>query len=148
MLFGEHGVIKKAQTSNEKYKIAQAREKLELVLNTDAAVEKRTNPKYNQDDFLDELILSKVLDTKILDNIIITDGYAFELDRSVPKIGEYEVKESELIFPILVLASLRSIITMFFSVFIGRRKQLPKKALVWVSILPTGSLRGRKAISA
>ena len=62
MLFGEHGVIKKAQTSNEKYKIAQAREKLELVLNTDAAVEKRTNPKYNQDDFLDELILSKVFD--------------------------------------------------------------------------------------
>ena len=35
------------------------------------------------------------------DNIIITDGYAFELDRSVPKIGEYKGKESELIFPIL-----------------------------------------------
>ncbi len=29
---------------------------------------------------------------------------------------------------------------MFFSVFIGPRKQLSKKALVWVSILPTGNL--------
>ena len=101
MLFGEHGVIKNAQTSNEKYNIAKAREKLELVLNTDAAVEKRTNPKYNQDDFLDELILSKVSDTKILDDIVITDGYAFKLDRSVPKLGEYIGKESDLVFPTL-----------------------------------------------
>ena len=101
MLFGEHGVIKNAQTSNEKYNIAKAREKLELVLNTDAAVEKRTNPKYNQDDFLDELILSKVSDTKVLDDIVITDGYAFELDRSVPKLGEYIGKESDLVFPTL-----------------------------------------------
>ena len=101
MLFGEHGVIKKAQISDEKYKIAKAREKLELVLNGDVAIEKKTNPKYNQDDFLDALILSKVSDTKVLDDIVITDGYAFELDRSVPKIGEYIGKESELIFPTL-----------------------------------------------
>ena len=41
MLFGEHGVIKKAQISDEKYKIAKAREKIELVLNGDVAIEKR-----------------------------------------------------------------------------------------------------------
>ena len=101
MLFGEHGAIKKAQTSNEKYKIARAREKIELVLNTDVAIEKRTNSKYNQDDLLDELILSKVSDTKVLEDIIITDGYAFELNRSVPKLGEYIGKESDLVFPTL-----------------------------------------------
>ena len=101
MLFGEHGVIKNAQTSNEKYKIAQAREKLELVLNTDAAIEKRINSQYNQDDFLDQLILDKVSDTKVLDDIVITDGYAFELDRDVPKLGEYIGKESDLVFPTL-----------------------------------------------
>jgi len=101
MLFGDHGVIKKAQTSNEKYKIAKAREKLELVLNTDAALEKRINPKYNQDDFLDKLITSKVTNSKIIDNMVIVDGYVFELDRSVPKIGEYIGKEDNLKYPSL-----------------------------------------------
>ena len=105
MLFGEHGVIKKAQTSNEKYKIAKAREKLELVLNTDAALEKRINPKYNQDDFLDKLITAKVTNSKVIDNMAIVDGYVFELDRSVPKIGEYIGKEDNLKYPSLQVAA-------------------------------------------
>ena len=90
-IFGENGMINKSITAEEKTNIAKAREKLELVLNTDVALEKRTNPKYNQDDFLDELILLRIEDAEILkeENIVIVDNQAFELDREVPKIGEY-----------------------------------------------------------
>ena len=100
-LFGENGVINKAQIAEEETNMAKAREKLELVLNTDAALEKRINPKYNQDDFLDKLITSKVTNSKVIDNMAIVDGYVFELDRSVPKIGEYIGKEDNLKYPSL-----------------------------------------------
>jgi len=98
-VFGDNGVFSKASKAKQETAIAVAREKLELVLGTDAKVEKHTNPIYNQDEFLDALILEKIKDSEIMGDIAIVDGYAFSLDRSVPKIGEYIGKKEDLVFP-------------------------------------------------
>lgn len=65
----------------------------------DAKIEKQVNSKYNENEYLDSLILENVKNSKIIGDIAIVDGYAFSLDRSVPKIGEYVGKETELVFP-------------------------------------------------
>ncbi len=101
-LVGENGIITRATKASEEYKIAEAREKLSLVL-LDAGVEKRTNVKYNQDAFLDEFIKTNLEGSKIKGDIAIVDGYAFNLDRSAPKIGEYLGKEEDLVFPDLTV---------------------------------------------
>ncbi len=101
-LTGENGILTRATKAKEEHKIADAREKLSLVL-LDAGIEKRTNIKYNQDAFLDEFITTNLEGSKIRGDIAIVDGYAFELDRSVPKIGQYVGKEKDLIFPDLKL---------------------------------------------
>lgn len=98
LLFSNNGVIKKAQTANTEYMISQAKERLILVL-SGAQIEKQTNYKYNEQDYLDEYILEKVKDVEILGDIVIVDGYAFSLDRSIPKIGEYIGEKEELVFP-------------------------------------------------
>ena len=97
-MFGDNSVFKQAVKAKEETEIAKAREKLEIVLSS-AQVPKRTNPSYNKNEFLDEYIMQKIEDAKISDDIIIVDEYAFELDRSVPKIGEYIGKKEELAFP-------------------------------------------------
>ncbi len=103
-LFGENGIITRAVKAKEEYKIAEAREKLSLVL-LDAGVEKRTNIKYNQDVFLNQFIKDNLEGSKIKGDIAIVDGYAFNLDRSVPKIGEYLGKGEELVFPDLTITT-------------------------------------------
>ena len=97
-MLGDNSVLKQASEAKLKTYIAKAREKIEMVL-SEAKIPKYTDSKYNEDEYLDEFILSRISDTEVLDDIIITDGYAFELDRSVPKIGEYVGKKSELVFP-------------------------------------------------
>ncbi len=101
-LTGENGILTRASKAKEEQKIATAREKLSLVL-IEAGMEKRINMKYNQDAFLDEFIKTNLEGSKIKGDIAIVDGYAFNLDRSVPKIGEYVGEEKELIFPDLKL---------------------------------------------
>ena len=68
-----------------------------------AGLEKKMNPKYNQNEFLDEFILKDISKAKILGDVVVVDGYGFEIDRSVPKIGKYVGKEEELVFPELRL---------------------------------------------
>lgn len=101
-LLGENGIITRATKAREEYKIAEAKEKLSLVL-LDAGIEKRANIKYNQDAFLDQFIKDNLEGSKIRGDIAIVDGYAFNLDRNVPKIGEYLGKEEELVFPDLIV---------------------------------------------
>ena len=98
-IMGESSVFIKANQAKEEVNIAKAREKLELVLVTDATIQKHTNSIYNQDHFLDSLILEKIKSSEIVGDIIIVDDYAFSIDRSVPKIGEYLGKKEELVFP-------------------------------------------------
>ena len=57
---GDNGIFKQATNAKEQTEIAVAREKLEMVLNTNAAIQKHTNPIYNQDEFLDSFILEKI----------------------------------------------------------------------------------------
>ncbi len=98
LLINDGGIFSQAQNAKLKTEGAKAREKLEVIL-ASVQIEKQTNQKYNQDDFLDIYILDKLREAEVVDNIVIVDNYAFELDRSVPKIGKYLGKKEELIFP-------------------------------------------------
>ncbi len=98
LILGDGGLVSRSQKSGEEYKIAGAREKLDITLG-DAQIEKRINKKYNQNEFLDEFITKSLPQVKIQGDIAIVEGYAFEMDRSVPKIGKYIGKEEELVFP-------------------------------------------------
>jgi len=98
-VFSERGIFNRAESAGEKYNEAKAREVLETVLMTDGQMEKHTNPKYNQDDFLDKLIKSEIEGSDVKGDIAIVGGYAYELDRSVPKIGRYLGKAEDLVFP-------------------------------------------------
>ncbi len=95
---GDNSIFKQASQSKLEYQIAKAREKLEVTLGQ-AKIFKHTDKKYNQDDYLDELMKKEIPNIKIADNIVIVDGYAFEIDRNEPKIGEYVGEEKDLVFP-------------------------------------------------
>ena len=88
-LFGENGLITKAQQAKLEQEIATARETLTMVLG-DAFVEKKINPEYNQDEFLDEFIKAREPNVYLEDVAIGLDGHVFGLDRSVPELGEYQ----------------------------------------------------------
>jgi len=99
VLLGENGVIKIARVSREKHEMGDAKEKLLLVL-TDAQIEKRGNKKeYNQDEFLDEFILERMENCEIKDNVVIINGYAFNINRNGLEVGEYVGKEENIVFP-------------------------------------------------
>lgn len=102
LLWGENGIFRQAEEGGLQYKIASAREKLDATL-SNAQMQKRINPKYNKTTFLDAFILEHTPNTKLLGDIVVTDGYAFNLDRETPKVGDYVGKESELVFPDLQL---------------------------------------------
>ena len=97
-MMGENSVFKQAQKSKLEYNIAKAREQLEVALGQ-AKIFKHTDKKYNQDDYLDELMKKEISNIKIADDIVIVDGYAFEIDRNEPKIGQYIGEEKDLVFP-------------------------------------------------
>ncbi|MCI9177825.1 MAG: hypothetical protein HFJ28_04560 [Clostridia bacterium] len=97
------GIIETAGNASEQYKIAAAREKISITLSS-AQMDKATNIKYNQEDYLDEFIVNNMSNTEVIEDIVITDGYAFELDRSVPKIGEYLGKKEDLVFPEITIS--------------------------------------------
>ncbi len=96
------GLINKTESGVELHRREAAKEKLSMTL-ASGGLEKKMNPKYNQNDFLDGLILKDISNAKILGDVVVVDGYGFEIDRSVPKIGKYIGKEEELVFPELRL---------------------------------------------
>ncbi|MCI8272720.1 MAG: hypothetical protein HFJ55_01390 [Clostridia bacterium] len=98
LLIGENGVIYQARNAKENSREAEAREKLELTL-LSAYNEKVLNNEYNQNEFLNNMITTEIEKAEIKGDIAIVDGYAYELDRSVPKIGRYKGKYKDLIFP-------------------------------------------------
>ena len=97
-VFGDNSVFKQATDAKLQTEIARAREKIEMVL-SEAKIPKSMDSQYNENEYLEEFVLSRISNTEVLENVIITDGYAFVLDRSVPKIGEYLGKKEELVFP-------------------------------------------------
>ncbi|MCI8273488.1 MAG: hypothetical protein HFJ55_05350 [Clostridia bacterium] len=98
MLVGENGIIRQATQAKENSKEAETREKLELVL-SNAQVEKKTNIEYNENEFLDNFITKEIEKSDIKGDVAIVDKYAYEIDRSIPKIGRYLGKAEELTFP-------------------------------------------------
>ena len=55
----------------------------------DAVVEKNTEEKYNENEYLDDFIHKSDDSIRIVGDTIEKDGFLFELDRSVPQIGEF-----------------------------------------------------------
>ncbi len=98
-VFSDKGVFERAENAGAKYNEAKAREVLETVLLTDGQYEKNINPEYNQDDFLDNLIKSEIDGADVKGDVAIIGKYAYELDRSVPKIGHYLGLAKDLVFP-------------------------------------------------
>ncbi len=87
-LFGENGLITQAQKAKLEHEIATARETLTMILG-DAFVEKKTNPEYDQNEFLDNFIKEREPDVYLDEDEIGLDGHVFSLNRSVPELGEY-----------------------------------------------------------
>ncbi len=83
MLSGEGGILKKAKSAESVTEEQQAREKLELVL-SDLAIEKRTNSDYNETQYMDEKLKNQGM--LIIKDVVVVDGWYFEIDRTVPKI--------------------------------------------------------------
>ena len=100
MIFGENGLINRADEVKLEQSKAEAKEKLELVL-ADAYVEKNINKEeYNQYEFLDQFVKNKTNNRgELKGDTAIYNGYAFELDRNVPELKDYVGIQEELKFP-------------------------------------------------
>lgn len=99
-IFGENGLVKNAEYGKFEQEKAEAQERLSLVL-ADAYTEKITTTKYTQEEFLNEHLNDFVIEQEPDANIFNEDGtdyislngYIFILDRSVPKLGDYDGME-------------------------------------------------------
>ncbi len=68
-------------------------------------MEKQTNLSYNQDEFIDNLIKNEIQGSNVKGDVAIIGKYAYELDRSVPKIGRTLGKVDKLVFPTVEIIS-------------------------------------------
>ena len=95
-IFGESGLVGNAEDAKFRQEKAEAQERLELVL-ADAYTEKITTTEYTQEEFLNEHLEEFVydqepdaqIDVRDEQDIISLNGHTFELDRSVPKLGDW-----------------------------------------------------------
>ena len=92
------GLFKHAGDAVNTHSMQEAREKLGTTL-SGAMAEKYTNKDYNENDYLDGYIKDNLPDSKIAGDIVIIDGWAFELDRTVPEIKQNLGKEGDYTFP-------------------------------------------------
>lgn len=83
LILGQYGIVNRATSGAETYSEKQAKEKLELEL-SNMYIEKNTNINYNEDDYLTTKLSEKGF--SVNGNIVIVDGYQFQIDRTVPKI--------------------------------------------------------------
>lgn len=88
LVMGENGIIARAQKSKFEMEKAESREQIEIVL-ADASIDKQTNSQYNENEFLDNFIKERLPNVYLNANEVGLKGYIFELDRSVPRLGEY-----------------------------------------------------------
>ncbi len=95
LIISDNGIIKKAIDARDKTDIAETRETIELILEG-ATIEKSTNHKYNQNEFLDDYIYNQNSDIEIVEDEINLNGYTFDLDRSIPKLEKYIGKIDQL----------------------------------------------------
>ncbi|MCI8352337.1 MAG: hypothetical protein HFJ58_01755 [Clostridia bacterium] len=93
ILIGDNGLFNTAKIAGESYEEAGAREKLEAVL-VELQADKITKLEYNEKDYIDNKL--KENNMQVDGDIAIVDGWQFELDRSVPQIGQSLGKETEI----------------------------------------------------
>lgn len=84
LTLGKNGIIGKAKRAGTTYEEAKAREKLELVL-FDLQTDKVTDVNYNETDYINKRIGKNQM--SVNGDIVLVDGWQFQIDRSVPKIG-------------------------------------------------------------
>ncbi len=92
LILGENGLFRTAQKAGEDYEKAGAREKLEAVL-VELQADKIAKTEYNQNEYIDNKL--KQNNMQVEGDIAIVDGWQFEIDRSVPQIGQSLGKETE-----------------------------------------------------
>ena len=96
VILGRNSLLDNAEAGKKAYAKEEARERLQVVL-SDAFVDKYTNKEeYNENEYLDEYIKARESEVSIAGNEIGLNGYVFELDRSVPQLGEYIGEEGNL----------------------------------------------------
>lgn len=83
LVLGDNGIITKAKQAKGSYSQAQAREKLEMLL-VQLQTDKVTNSEYNQEEDIDRKIEENGME--IEGDIVIVDGWQFEIDRSIPAV--------------------------------------------------------------
>lgn len=82
LTIGQNGIITKAMQAGIDYSEQEAREKLELVL-FDIQMDKQINKQYDEEYLIQKLEQNGM---RINNNIVIVDGWSFEIDKSIPKI--------------------------------------------------------------
>ena len=88
-IFGENGLVRSAEKAKFESDKATAREQIELVLGS-AYIEKSTKkPGYNDNEYLDNYVKERLPGVEIGEKEIALNGFVFELDRSVPRLGKY-----------------------------------------------------------
>ena len=106
------GLLDRTEMAAFETEKAFAREQIEMVL-VDAVAEKNLNDEYNENEFLDEFIHKSDDTIRVKDDTIEKDGFLFELDRSVPKIGEFIRKiEDPIIDDIRVIEKTTNSVTI------------------------------------
>ena len=84
LIIGNEGLIGKAQKTGEAYLEQEAREKLEIAL-ADLRIDKYRDSSYNSEEYIDKKLEKQEM--IVIGDIVIVNDWKFEIDRSVPKIG-------------------------------------------------------------
>lgn len=93
LLLGNESLIDKSKNAAETYSEKQAQEELELIL-ADLKIDKISNPEYNENDYINNKISSS--GCSITGDIVIINGWQFQIDKSVPKIIQALGKGNEI----------------------------------------------------
>lgn len=83
LTIGENGLFKTAKYAVQKNSEETAKEKLELAL-ADLQARKYTDESYDENGYIDKYLSNKGM--KVNGDVVLVDGWQFEIDRSVPKI--------------------------------------------------------------
>ena len=84
LMLGENGLFKITKEAGEQYEEQQAREKLEVVL-LELQKDKIIDVNYKEDETINNKIQENGM--IIVGDIVLVDGWQFEIDRSIPKIS-------------------------------------------------------------
>lgn len=85
LVLNDNGIINRTKTGSKEYKEAQARERLEIVL-AELLTDRVSNKDYNENEYLNNVLESN--DVSVEGDVVIVDGWQFEIDRQTLQIVE------------------------------------------------------------